>query len=276
MNFSVIIVDLGNTNTSFALAREGRLSRISRVDTHGQSRRVVSDALARLVRGRRISGAVLCSVVPAMNRLWLRELGAVAGRRPLQVHHRLNLGVDIAWPKPERIGADRLANACAVAHRYGTPAIVADFGTALTFDVVSKENAYIGGVIAPGLPLMTDYLAERTALLPRLSLNNHRQFFQRAMARKRGALDAGQDANRMPAVGKSTVDAMLIGARIGYLGMVREIITCLRKDLKSRRVRLCATGGYAKWVLAGSDLRMQIDPDLTLYGINRIYELNQQ
>lgn len=273
MTSSVILVDMGNTSVSFALARSGRLSRRSRLATRGLCRGPVSDALARLVHGQKISGAILCSVVPAMNSLWLRALSAVAGRAPMLVHHRLNLGIDIVFPEPGKIGADRLANACAVSHLYGTPAIVADFGTALTFDVVSKDNAYIGGVIAPGLSLMTDYFAERTALLPRLDWKRH-EVFMRPSVRMRGK-GVGRVGTGTRAIGKSTVEAMLIGARIGYLGMVREIVACLRKDLNSRRVRLCATGGYAEWVLSGSDLRIRIDPDLTLYGINRIYELNQ-
>ena len=258
MNTSIIVVDIGNTNTSFAIARDNHTSRISNLATHGQHRSTVSNALSRLVRSRNISGAILCSVVPAMNRLWLRELTRVTGVKPLVVHHRLKLGLDIVYPNPSRIGADRLANACAAVDRYGAPVIVADFGTALTFDVISRKNVYIGGVIAPGLSLMTDYLAERTALLPRLSLKS-RKF----------------SGKGIHAIGKSTTEAMLIGAKLGYLGMVREITTCLRKELKDPQVRLCATGRYAEMVLTKSDMDINIDPNLTLYGISRIYELNQ-
>ena len=148
--------------------------------------------------------------------------------------------------------------------------IVADFGTALTFDVVA-DNAYLGGIIVPGLPLMTDYLAEKTALLPHLRLDRYHGIPRNLRA--------------MPVIGKSTRQAMAIGARLGYLGMVREIFIRLSRTLstfadppaggKSRSIYLCATGGYAAWALAGCDLRVRIDPDLTLYGIARIYELNR-
>ncbi|MDD5678117.1 MAG: type III pantothenate kinase [Kiritimatiellae bacterium] len=256
----VIVVDIGNTSTTLGLARAGRISRIGRLPTRTASRAAVADALAALVHNRAIAGAMLCSVVPERNGLWLRSLHACSGRTPVAVHHRLKLGMRIAYPDPASIGADRLANACGAVHRYGSPVIVADFGTALTFDVVA-DHAYRGGIIVPGLPLMTDYLAEKTALLPHLRLDRYHGIPLNLRA--------------MPVIGKSTRQAMAIGARLGYLGMVREIFTRLQHTLKSRSVCLCATGGYAAWALAGCDLPVRIDPDLTLYGIARIYELNR-
>jgi type III pantothenate kinase len=129
--------------------------------------------------------------------------------------------------------------------------IVADFGTALTFDIVSAAGAYIGGVIAPGLPLMADYFSERTALLPHIDLRG-----------------------RIGRVGRSTEDAMRIGARIGYRGMVRETVAYLRRDAREANAALCATGGYAKWVLKGTGMPFTIDPNLTLKGLGAIWALN--
>lgn len=260
MSEFVIVVDMGNTSTSLALARAGRISGISRLSTRTARRADVTAALNRLTRNRPIAGAMLCSVVPQCNRLWLRELQAVSGRPACLVHHRLKLGLRIEYPNPASIGADRLANACGAVQRYGSPVIVADFGTALTFDVVA-DNAYLGGIIVPGLPLMTDYLAEKTALLPRLRLDRYRGISRNLRA--------------MPVIGKNTRQAMAIGARIGYLGMVREIFTRLQHTLKGQTVCLCATGGYAAWALAGCDLPVRLDQDLTLFGIARIYELNR-
>jgi len=260
MSEFVIVVDVGNTSTTFGLACAGNINGINRLPTRTACRADIAAVLARLTRNRRIAGAMLCSVVPERNRLWLRELQAVSGRPPIVVHHCLKLGLRIEYPNPASIGADRLANACGAAHRYGSPVIVADFGTALTFDVVAG-NAYLGGIIVPGLPLMTDYLAEKTALLPHLRLDRYHGIPRNLRA--------------MPVIGKSTRQAMAIGARLGYLGMVREIFIRLSRTLKSRSVRLCATGGYAAWALAGCDLKVRIDPDLTLYGIARIYELNR-
>ena len=257
----VIVVDMGNTSTALGLAQAGRISCISRLPTRTARRGDVAAALTRLTRNRPIAGAMLCSVVPQCNRLWLRELRSVSSRQPRLVNHRMKLGLRLEYPDPVSIGADRLANACGAVHRYGSPVIVADFGTALTFDVVA-DNAYMGGIIVPGLPLMTDYLAEKTALLPHLRLDRYRGIPRNLRA--------------MPVIGKNTRQAMAIGARLGYLGMVREIFTRLQNTLKSRKICLCATGGYAAWALAESDLPVRIDPDLTLYGIARIYELNRE
>ncbi len=267
MNASLILVDVGNTSVSLALAggREWRaLSRRDRLPTRRLTPRSIATALARIMAGREIEGSVLCSVVPAATRLWKRVLREATGRAPLVVNHRLELGIGIALRQPEKIGADRLANACAASFLRGAPAIVVDFGTATTFDVISANNEYIGGVIAPGLPLMTDYFAERTALLPRLPWNEKGMHFHPASRAKRGR-----------AVGTNTVEAMLIGAETGYIGMVREILGRLRREMKSGRIKTCATGGYADWLLAGSDLDIPVVPDLTLRGLVRIYELNR-
>jgi len=200
-----------------------------------------------------VHGAVCGSVVPARTADWLAGLREISESRPIEVTHRLKLGIRIAYPRPGTIGADRLANACGAAARYGTPVIVADFGTALTFDVLAGGGVYAGGIIAPGLPLMTDYLAERTALLPRLRL--------RKVQRR---------------VGKSTVEAMCIGARFGYRGMVREVIETLSAEPGLAGAALCATGGFARWVLEDLDLPFAFDPNLTLFGLGRIFELNTE
>jgi type III pantothenate kinase len=176
------------------------------------------------------------------------------GNTPLIVNHKIELGVKIDYPDPASIGPDRLANACGAVARFGAPVIVADFGTALTFDVVNTDATYIGGVISPGLPLMTDYLADRTELLPMISIK-------------------GRCGN----VGRSTEGAMRIGAHIGYRGMVREIVEHLKAGMGFNDIALCATGGYAKWVLsgAGAELPFVVEPNLTLFGLGRIFELNR-
>jgi type III pantothenate kinase len=117
--------------------------------------------------------------------------------------------------------------------------------------VVSADGAYVGGVIAPGLPLMSDYLAEKTALLPRIRLQG-----------------------KCAGIGRSTRGAMRIGAKVGHRGMVREITGHLRKAPGMRSARLCATGGYAAWALEGLDIPFVLDPTLTLYGLGRIFEMN--
>ena len=246
-----IVVDIGNTRASVGLLRGGRVIRTVQVLKAVADPAVIDRRIRSLIAGTPIDGSVLCSVVPRLNRLWTGCLARAAGAKPIVVSHKIDLGVGIDYPKPATIGADRLANASGAVARYAPPVIVADFGTALTFDIVSAEGRYVGGVIAPGMPLMLDYLAERTALLPRIRI-------------------PGPCAS----VGRSTAGAMRIGARIGYRGMVREITEYLLDGLGTRDVRLAATGGYAPWALDGLDMGYVLDADLTLYGLGRIFELN--
>ena len=166
---------------------------------------------------------VVSSVVPAKDSVILKAAGKA---KVLWLDWKLKLGVEIDYPKPQSIGADRLANAAAVTALYGFPAIVVDFGTAVTFDIVSGHRAYIGGVIAPGLEAMTNFLYQRTALLPKLSLKEPRH-----------------------AIGKSTIQAMLSGAVFGYRGLVREILAQIRAEqFPRKKVHVVATGGYARLI----------------------------
>jgi type III pantothenate kinase len=164
-----------------------------------------------------------------------------------------DLGFPVRYPRKKQIGADRLANAAAARQLCGWPVVVVDFGTAVTFDVVDKTGAYCGGVIAPGLNAMTDYLHEKTALLPRI----------RVVAPRR-------------AIGKSTREAMLTGAVIGYRGLVREIIAEIKKEMRLRgRLKVVATGGQARLVARGLSLIHKVNPLLTLEGV-RIIALYQR
>ncbi len=235
-----LVIDIGNTSTSLGVYRNGRVTSVQRADS-------TKPALTLKAVPER---AVIASVKPSVNARWKRFLKEKGVQSILQVSHKTELGIPISYPKPEKIGADRLANACEAAATFGAPVVVCDFGTALNFDIVKKDEGYVGGIICPGLPLMFDYLAEKTALLPQI-----------------------KPGRTSRVIGRSTVDAMRIGARLGYRGMVREILGDLKKEL-GRGMKVCATGGFAKWVLADFDESIPIDPNLTLKGLGRIGELN--
>ncbi len=192
---------------------------------------------------------VVSSVVPKKNRV----IEQVAGKtKVLWLTPRLKLGVGIDYPKPQTIGADRLANAAAVCALYSFPAIVVDFGTAVTFDIVSDRGTYIGGVIAPGLEAMTNFLYQRTALLPKLSLKEPPR-----------------------TVGRSTIQAMLSGAVFGYRGLVREILARIRAEqFPGKKVHIVATGGYAQLIARELPEIDAVHPHLTLEGLRVITNLN--
>ena len=198
---------------------------------------------------RKIDIFVVCSVVPKKN----SAVRKIAKRsRILWLTPQIELGVGIDYPNPKEIGADRLANAVAVAAFYGCPAIVVDFGTAVTFDIVSGKRKYIGGVIAPGLESMTNFLYRRTALLPKISMKEPRS-----------------------AVGRSTIEAMQAGAVVGYRGLVREIITRIKAERFPRqKVHVVATGGYADLIAKRLGQIDSVHPNLTLEGLRIVANLN--
>jgi len=237
-----LLIDVGNGRTKFGLAKGDVI-----LDRREHPTREISPAAVRdITSGWAFDGAVLCSVVPKA----VPAFRDVLGGRLVELRHDTPMGVGIRYPHPESIGADRLANAVALAHMHGAPGIVIDFGTAVTFDILSADKHYIGGVIAPGLRLMTDYLHERTALLPRVDL-------------------------REPAstIGQSTEQAILAGAAIGYRGMVKGILEALKKELGDKNTHVVATGGDAGWIIAGMDERIAVDPDLTLHGLRLVGNL---
>ena len=237
----ILLIETGNTNTRFAI-------------TDGQKiGRVIFQPTAQLTGIPRAVGrydaAVLSSVVPAVTAKLLRWLTV----QPVLVNSDANLGIGIRYPLPKQIGADRLANAVGVVNLYGAPAIVVAFGTALAFDVVNPDREYVGGVIAPGLAAMTDYLHEHTALLPHIDLREPRSV-----------------------IGKSTVAAMEVGAVFGYRGLVKEILAALRREPGLRRAVVVATGGYGDLLAQKVPAIQHVNPLLTLEGLRFIYLRNKK
>ena len=240
-----LLIDISNSFTKLAFATRRRILKPMRTPTAN----LTAATLQRFVRRRTIDIFVVCSVVPKKNGV-VRK--AAKRSRVLWLTPRVELGVGVDYPNPKTIGADRLANAAAVAALYGCPAIVVDFGTAVTFDIVSAQRKYIGGVIAPGLESMTNFLYQRTALLPKLSLKEPRS-----------------------AVGRSTIEAMRSGAVIGYRGLVREIINRIKAErFPRKKVHVIATGGYADLIAARLGEIDAVHPNLTLEGLRIVANLN--
>jgi type III pantothenate kinase len=241
-----LLIDISNSFAKIAFASRERVSNPARIPTAKLSIKVVAEFLSQ----RQVTKLVVSSVVPTKNSIVSKA--ALNKAQLLWLDWKLKLGLTIDYPKPESIGADRLANVAAVAKLYGCPTIVVDFGTAVTFDVVSTGRRYIGGVIAPGLEAMTNYLYQRTALLPRLTLKEpHR------------------------AVGKSTLEAMRSGIVFGYRGLVREILAQIKAEQFARRkIAVVATGGYAQLIASQMPEVAVVHPHLTLEGLRIVGNLN--
>ncbi len=240
-----LLIDNSNSFTKFALATRTKIGPARKLATADLN----ADSLKKTLRGWRWKAAVLSSVVPLKGDILAQFL---APAQVIRVSAKVRLGVGVDYPKPKTIGADRLANAVAAFAVFGAPVVVVDFGTAVSFDIVSAEGNYVGGVIAPGLEAMTDYLHQRTALLPRIAL-----------------------IEPPGAIGKSTKHAMLAGAVYGYRGLVRQILKEIGTELSiSKNLPVVATGGYATLIAAGLPEIKTVRENLTLDGLRIIGNLN--
>lgn len=245
----ILLLDIGNTHTHLGLADGRRVRKTANIPTaawlDGDARHFVAKFAGRAS----LKGAALCSVVPVVT----PAVRALIRRRwrldCLELSPKTLRGVGIDYPRPSTIGPDRLANAVAVARHFGAPAVVVDFGTAVTFNVVNRAGNYVGGIIAPGLAAMTDYLHEKTALLPRIKIRD---------------LQA--------VIGRNTKQAMLIGAVHGYRGLIRGLIVELKKTLRTRRLPVIATGGYAGLIARNLPEITAVEPLLTLEGLRLVWQ----
>lgn len=233
-----LLIDNSNTRTKLRIAdRDGLLDWKAWIATEELCEEKLTSALV----GKEFDAVLLCSVVPRCADM-MREVFSEYAFHQSSWMTRMPLTID--YPQPQQIGADRLANAVGVVACYRAPAIVMDFGTAVTFDVISSKPAYCGGVIAPGLGAMNDYLHRKTALLPMIRL---------------------QEPVR--AIGKSTEEAMRVGAVYGYRGLVKEILKKLIAEMEEMPL-VIATGGDAALIAAGVPEIQVVDPQVTLKGLH--------
>lgn len=241
----IAVVDVGNTSTAVGIWSNGRVSHVTH---HDGGFKPASAALRELAKSQKLAGVSYLSVVPKADPSWRSFAEKTLALPFARISHKMveGCGITLDYPAPETIGADRLADAVAAVNRYGAPVIVCDFGTAFTAAAITSDRVWRGGVIAPGFPLMRDYLFERTAKLPRMELGG-----------------------KCPRIGRSTEEAMRFGAIVGYRGMVREIVGTLSRNFGTD-FRLVATGGFAKWALKDSGMDFAIDQTLTLHGAGLI------
>lgn len=244
----LLLIDIGNTHTHLGLAKGERITRQADALTSDWGSGSIEHRLKRFVGREPLQGAALCSVVPRCTPLLIHAILQEWNLPCLELNHK-TCGIGIDYPKPQSIGPDRLANAVAARHAFGAPVVVVDFGTAVTFDVVNRVGNYVGGIIAPGLAAMTEYLHEKTALLPRIKIREPKSI-----------------------IGKSTEEAMLVGAVHGYRGLVRELIKELKRDLNSPRLPVVATGGYGTLIAKGLPEITAVDPCLTLRGLRLAWQ----
>jgi len=237
-----LLIDIGNTHTSLALASPRNISPAVIFPTENWHSKDAGIRIQKFTKNVLIQNVFCCSVAPSITKVADKYFTEKQLRFDLLTS--LNCGVEIDCPKPKSIGPDRLANAVAAINEFGSPVIVVDFGTAVTFDVINRKGAYVGGVITPGLSSMTDYLHEKTELLPRIKLRKPRRI-----------------------IGKTTEEAMQIGTFYGYQGMIQGLLRQICQSLKSESVPVIATGGCAGLICKNVPEFTAIRPFLTLDGL---------
>jgi type III pantothenate kinase len=253
----LLTIDVGNTNTCLGLHDGSVLKADWRLTTR---REQTADEYGILVRNlfasfgvgpRDIEGIALASVVPPLTGTLVQLSREFLGQEPLVVEPGVKTGMPILYEPPGDVGADRIVNGVAAFAAYGGPVIVVDFGTATTFDVVTKRGEYAGGVICPGIGISADALFQRAARLPRVDVRNPGKV-----------------------IGRSTVGSIQSGLFFGYAAMVDGIIARIRTELEEK-ARVVATGGLAETLAREVPAIEAVDGALTLTGLRLIWERNR-
>jgi type III pantothenate kinase len=253
----LLTIDVGNTNTVLGVHEGAALRAHWRLTTR---REQTADEYGILVRSlfsaaaldpSAIEGVALASVVPPLTSVLVDLARNYLGHDPLVVEPGVRTGMPILYEPPGDVGADRIVNGVAALAAYGGPVVVVDFGTATTFDVVSRKGEYVGGVICPGVGISADALFQRAARLPRVDIRNPGRV-----------------------VGRSTVGSIQSGLYFGYAAMVEGIIGRIRTEL-GEPVRVVATGGLAETLASDIPSIEKVDPTLTLNGLRLIWERNR-
>jgi type III pantothenate kinase len=253
-----LAIDIGNTNITLGVYDRDRLTATWRIATvHDRMADEYGIMLLQLMAHRgiapgEVNGAAIASVVPALTGVFRRVCGDYLNHDPLVVDPGVKTGVKVRYENPREVGADRIVDCAAVQAKYGGPACVVDFGTATTFDAISREGDYLGGAIAPGIGIAAEALFSRASKLYRVEI-----------------------APPQKAIGPNTVSAMQSGIFYGYVGLVEGLVARFRRELGDD-MQVIATGGLAEVVARETAVIQHVDPWLTLEGLKIIFEMNRK
>jgi len=252
----LLAIDVGNTNTVIGLFRSKELVRFWRLTTVAKQ---TADEYGILFRNlfqpagyapEQVTQAIISCVVPPLEKTLRSMCQDYFGVDALTVGPGIRTGIHLAVDHPQEVGADRIVNAIAAWKIYGGPAIVVDFGTATTFDPISKNGAFLGGAIAPGAGISADALYRAAAKLPRVDMQRPRRV-----------------------IGKNTVDNIQSGLFFGYRGLVDGILEAMVEEMEGYPI-IIATGGLGVVFHEESKFIKHYDPNLTLTGLQILSELN--
>ncbi len=255
----IICIDVGNTNLKYAIY-DGAERRISfRVSTDlKRTSDEYGAQLTEMLRANRIdaadiTGGIFSSVVPSLDYTIEHMLRVYLHIVPKQIAPGLKTGLKMRADNAREVGADRIVNNVSALEKYGCgkPMIVVDFGTATTFNILSEQGEFIGGVIAPGIKGSLDSLVSGTAKLPRVEIEAPKSV-----------------------IATNTVTNMQAGIVFGFAGLVEFIVRKIKKELQRSDVRVIATGGFSETIAKETGCIDVIDKMLTLDGLKYLYDLN--
>ena len=253
---TLLAIDMGNTHMVIGVYQGEKLAYHWRLQTrHDGTVDEYGSTLRHLVEisglnHQDIEGIAISSVVPPLTYVMEQMCRVYFHHRPIVVGPGIKTGISILYDNPKEVGADRIVNAVAAIERYGGDLVVVDFGTATTFDCVSSDAEYMGGIICPGMMISVEALFNRASKLPRVEL-----------------------AKPKAVIGKTTVQSMQSGIIYGYVGLVEGIVRRLKKEFKSTP-KIIATGGLSKLIAKETDMVDVVDEYLTLDGLRILYEKN--
>jgi type III pantothenate kinase len=234
-----LVIDIGNTNTSFGVFRSNKLVKSCDIPT----KRILIGADLNLEKAE-FNKIIICSVVPKATKIFKTRLRKKSNINPLIVGKNIKVPIRNLYRNPRQVGQDRLVNAFAGLKLFGAPLVIVDFGTAITFDLVSEKGAYLGGIIVPGLNISLEALFEKCALLPKVKLSNPKSF-----------------------IGKDTKTSILSGILNGFGCLCDGLIIKLKKKFKKKPI-VIATGGNVGLMRKFSKQIDKVDKNLTLKGLN--------
>ena len=255
----IICIDVGNTNIKYAIYEKDELKFSFRVETDfKKTSDEYGSQLVNMLKIKEIStecieGGIISSVVPSLDYTIDRMCDLYLGIAPLHIAPGLKSGLNIRCDDAREVGADRIVNCVSAIVKYGcgAPMIVIDFGTATTFNIISANNEFIGGVISPGIKGSLDSLVNGTAKLPRVEIEAPKSI-----------------------IAKNTVTNMQAGIVFGFAGLVEYIVTRIKKELKCDNVKTIATGGFSTVISKEINCIDVVDKLLTLDGLKYLYDLN--
>jgi type III pantothenate kinase len=248
----LLAIDIGNTNISFGIfsaTKRGGEKNYKIIKTFDiPSKQYSFNKFCKEIGSLKIADVLICSVVPKLTKAVSKDLWRISGKRPYIIGKDMPVPIQNCYRNPSQVGQDRLVNAYAGLIFYGAPLIVIDSGTAITFDVISKRKAYLGGLILPGLEISLAALNEKTALLPQIKLGYPKEL-----------------------IGGDTISSILSGVVIGTGALIDALAIRIKRKI-GKNARVIGTGGSIGLIKRYSRLKIKIDRNLTLKGLNFIYK----